>query len=278
MEQLLRMPHEVALTTDALDDLRNESQLIDYGMIVLCCWGSVRFHANFDAWTLTEGSVVTLFPGDVVMAEDASTDFLAQRLRYDAASLREASLTVEHSVYSQLRQDRFRLGETPVSSIVRGMLGLLGVFFSQENCGCLAEIVILQLQAFFLGYHDYLHRHPEELPAPKASPRVRELFNRFMLNLEVRYKETHAVADYAEQLAITPKYLNTIVREMTGHPTKVIINHFLALQIKLSLKRSTKSVRELAFEYHFDDDAFFCHFFKKQTGISPHQYRKKLKE
>lgn len=278
MEQLLRMPHEVALVTDGLDDFRGDSQVIDYGMIIICRQGWVRFRANFDAWTLTPGSVITLFPNDVVVIEQASDDFLAQWLRYDAASLREASLTVEHSVYSQLRNDRCRLGETPVSGIVSGMFGLLDVFFSQDKCGCLSELVLFQLQAFFLGYHDYLRQHPDERPVEKGSPRVRELFNRFMLNLESHFKDTHTVNDYADMLSITPKYLNAIVNTMTGHPTKVIINHFLTLQIKLSLRRSNKSVRELAYEYHFVDDAFFCHYFKKQTGTSPHQYRKRQRK
>lgn len=274
MEELLKTAHSVMLRTDGLNDLWGDAQVMDCGMIVICRSGSVRLRANFDAWTMGEGSVITLFPNDVVMVDEASPDFRAQWLRYDAALLREASLQVEHTVYSQLRNDRCRLGRTVVSRIVEGMFGLLEVFFSNDGCLCLSELVLCQLKAFFLGYDDYLRRFPTERPHEKGSPRVRELFNRFMLNLESHFKETHAVNDYAAMLHITPKYLNAIVHQMTGHSTKVIINHFLTLQIKLSLRRSERTVRQLAWEYHFEDDAFFCHFFKKHTGLSPHQYRK----
>lgn len=273
-ETLLRTQPYVALTTDRLGDLQGDPQVLDCGIIMVVRSGWVDMHVNFDAWHLAEGSVITLFPNDVIAISDMSDDFGAQWLRYDAALLREASLQVEHSVYSQLRNDRCRLGHNMVMRIVNGMFGLLDVFFEQESCGCLQQLVLCQLQAFFLGYHDYLRRHPDERPTVKGSPRVRELFNRFMLNLETHFKDTHAVSDYAAMLSISPKYLNAIVRKMTGHSTKVIINHFLTLQIKLSLRRSEKSVRELAWEYHFQDDAFFCHFFKVQTGLSPHQYRK----
>lgn len=274
METLLRTTHSVALRTNALQHLRDDSQVLDYGMLIICRCGWVRLRTNFDVWTLTKDSVITLFPNDVVQVEDVSADFSAQWLRYDAALLREASLQVEHTVYSQLRNDRCRLGRTTVSRIVDGMFGLLDVFFSQEDCGCLCELVLSQLQAFFLGYHDFLRRFPTARPEDGVSPRVRELFNRFMLNLETHFKDTHTATDYAAMLNITPKYLNNIVNEMTGHSTKVIIDHFVALQIKLSLRRSEKSVRELAWEYHFEDDAFFCHYFKRHIGKSPHQYRK----
>lgn len=276
METLLRTRHEVVLATDSLTHLAGDPQVIDHGMIVICRRGWMRLRANFDSWTLTPSSVITLFPNDVIAIEDASEDFTAQWLRYDAALLREASLQVEHSVYSQLRNDRCRLGRSNVTRIVDAMFDLLGVFFSQDNCSCLNELVLHQLHSFFLGYHDYLLRYPDERPHEKGSPRVRELFNRFMLNLESHFRETHTVSDYAEMLNVTPKYLNVIVRTMTGHPTKVIINHFLALQIKLSLRRSELTVRQLAWEYHFEDDAFFCHFFKKQTGMSPREFRKNL--
>lgn len=273
-ETLLRTQREVALTTDRLDDLQGDAQVIDHGMIIVCRAGDACLHVNFDSWRLTEGTVITLFPNDVISIGAMSDDFLAQSLCYDAGLLREASLQVEHTVYSQLRKDRCRPGQSVVTRIVDCMFGLLDVFFSSNNCGYLHQLTLCQLQSFFWGYHDYLQRHPDERPTEKESPRVRELFNRFMLNLETHFKDTHTATDYAAMLNITPKYLNNIVNEMTGHSTKVIIDHFVALQIKLSLRRSEKSVRELAWEYHFEDDAFFCHYFKRHIGKSPHQYRK----
>lgn len=274
--ELLRTPHNVALATDRLQGLAGDAQVLDYGMLIVCRRGEARLHANFNAWTLTPGTVVTLFPNDVVSVDSTTPDFEAAWLRYDAAMLREASLSVEHSVYSELRNDRCRTGQTDVTRIVDAMFQLLGVFFAQPDCGCLDGLVLSMLQAFFLGYHDFLRRHPDSRPATNESPRVRELFNRFMQLLEEHFHNTRTPGGYAAMLHITPKYLNSIVRQMTTHSTKVIIDHFLVLQIKLSLRRQEKSVRELAWEYHFEDDAYFSHFFKKHTGQTPQQYLQSL--
>ena len=34
-------------------------------------------------------------------------------------------------------------------------------------------------------------------------------------------------------------------------------------------------VSQLAFELGFDDPAYFCRFFKRQTGLSPRAYRER---
>lgn len=275
MEELLKTPTSVALCSDALCDLRDEAQVLDYGMVIVCRCGAATVRVNFSEWRLVEHSVITLFPNDVVEVTGASYDFRTEWLRYDAGLLREASLRVEHTVYSQLRNDRCRVGHTFVSDIVNAMFAMLGVFFHEQGCLCLERLVLLQLQSFFLGYHDFLLQHPDQRPEEDGSPRVSELFNRFMQLVEDHYKQTRAVNDYAQLLHITPKYLSNIVRQKTGLSPKVIINHFTVLQIKLSLSRTDKTVRQLAYEYHFEDDAFFCHYFKKHTGYAPQQFRKR---
>jgi len=102
---------------------------------------------------------------------------------------------------------------------------------------------------------------------------VRELFNRFMKLMERDYKKSRDVNYYAEQMNITSKYLSNIVRQVTGHTPKIIIDQYVVLQLKMQLKRSAQSIKEMAWEYHFADASFFCRYFKKHTGMTPQQVR-----
>lgn len=276
MERLLRTPHNVALLTDGLYDFRDEAQMTDYGMVALCRKGTATLRVNFGEWRLGEGAVFTLFPNDIVEVSAASEDFSVQSLRYDAGLLREASLQVEHTVYSLLRTDCCHTGHTHVTEIAAAMFAMLDAFFNRQKCRCREQMTLLLLQTFFLGYHDVIQQTRAAVPQEEGSPRTKELFNNFMKLIEENYKSTRTARDYAALLHITPKYLSNIVRQKTGLSPKVIINHFVTLQIKLSLRRSHRTIREMAWEYHFKDDAFFCHYFKRQTGISPQQYRKML--
>lgn len=271
----MRPNRKASLKTRSLDEWLGEYVVIDYGMIVLCREGEADIRVNFTEWQLKPGGVITLFPGDVVSITSKSEEFKAETLRYAASLLREASLQLEHTVYSELKTDRCRTESATLTSIVSNMLALLRLYFEQEGCICLDQLVMLQLKAFFLGFYDYLYRNPTEHKAESESPRTKELFNQFMRELEHRYRESRDVSYYAELLHISPKYLNMVTQRMTSHTIKTIINQYVVLQIKQSLTTEEKSIKQIAWDYHFSDLSFFCRYFKQHTGMTPQQFRKR---
>jgi len=274
----LRPSQKVVLAQGNLAEWNAEPVVLDYGMIIIGRQGEASINVNFGSFALREGSVITMFPNDVVMTDSVSPDFKAEFLRYDASILREASLQLEQTVYSQLRQDRCRGGSKTVSDIIDSMFALLKIYFRQSECLCLEQLVLLQLKAFFVGFYDYLSRFPDEKPEETCSRRTRELFNKFMDLLEFRYKESRDVGFFASLLHITPKYLNAIVQRVTSHNAKTVIDHYAVLQLKLTLKSGHKTVKEIAWEHHFSDVSFFCRYFKQHTGMTPQQFRKGVLE
>ena len=271
----MRPNRKASLKTRSLDEWLGEYVVIDYGMILLCTEGEANIRVHFSEWLLKPGAVITLFPGDVVSITHKSEEFKAETLRYAASLLREASLQLEHTVYSELKTDRCRTESATVTSIVSNMFALLRIYFEQEGCICLDQLVLLQLKAFFLGFYDYLYRNPKERKADNGSPRTKELFNRFMRELENRYRQSRDVSFYAELLNISPKYLNIVTQRITSHTIKTIIDQYVVLQIKQSLSTEEKSIKQIAWEYHFSDLSFFCRYFKQHTGMTPQQFRKR---
>lgn len=266
---------EPRLFLTTLSSFVKEQQMAHYGAIIICRSGKANIQVNFDDWQLFEGAVITIFPNDVIrlMPDETEESFLVEMLQYDAAMLREASLQLEHTVYEQLRQDRCRQDSPVVTDIINNMFRLLHVYFDQVGCTCISQLVLLQLKAFFIGFHEYLQRNPRTTKSNGESPRMREMFNRFMMLVERDYKLSRDVAYYASQMNITPKYLTLIVRQMTHETPKHIIDHYTILQLKLQLTASRQSVKEIAWEYHFNDVSFFCRYFKRHTGLTPMEIR-----
>lgn len=266
---------EPRLFLTTLSSFVKEQQMAHYGAIIICRSGKANIQVNFDDWQLFEGAVITTFPNDVIrlMPDETEEPFLVEMLQYDAAMLREASLQLEHTVYEQLRQDRCRQDSPVVTNIINNMFRLLHVYFDQVGCTCISQLVLLQLKAFFIGFHEYLQRNPRTTKSNGESPRMREMFNRFMMLVERDYKLSRDVAYYASQMNITPKYLTLIVRQMTHETPKHIIDHYTILQLKLQLTASRQSVKEIAWEYHFNDVSFFCRYFKRHTGLTPMEIR-----
>lgn len=170
----LRGKGDVALKKTALDSWYNATSVIDCGMIIICKAGEATMSVNFKKWTLTEGSVITLFPNDMVTVDSKSHDFEVELLRYSATLLREASLQLEQAVYSLLKEDRC-CSDSPVpTNIINNMFALLGVYFNQPNCRCLEQLVLYQLKAFFIGFYDYICQMPHKVKGiDDESPRTK---------------------------------------------------------------------------------------------------------
>ena len=282
---------EASLFRSGLEEWQEGPQVLTYGAILICRKGKARLNVNYKDWELYEGAVITLFPNDVVelkvdgdckspetengdcKSPQTANNFQAEILKYNPSLLREASLQLEQTVYSSLRKDRCRQDTPVVTNIINGMFSLLKVYFDQSECTCISQLVLCQLKAFFIGFHEYLQRNPQYRPDEVKSYRVRELFNRFMMLLEKDYKISRDVNYYAEKMNISSKYLTNIVNQVTGHTPKTIIDQYVILQLKLHLKRSTQSIKEMAWEFHFADVSFFCRYFKKHTGLTPQQIR-----
>ena len=287
----LSSQQEASLFLSGLEEWQEGPQVLTYGAILICRKGKARLQVNYKDWELYEGAVITLFPNDVVelkidgdckspetengdcKSPQTANNFQAEILKYNPSLLREASLQLEQTVYSSLRKDRCRQDTPVVTNIINGMFGLLKVYFDQSECTCISQLVLCQLKAFFIGFHEYLQRNPQYRPDEVKSYRVRELFNRFMMLLEKDYKISRDVNYYAEKMNISSKYLTNIVNQVTGHTPKTIIDQYVILQLKLHLKRSTQSIKEMAWEFHFADVSFFCRYFKKHTGLTPQQIR-----
>lgn len=297
----LSSQQEASLSCSGLEEWQEGPQVLTYGAILICRKGKARLNVNYKDWELYEGAVITLFPNDVVelkvdgdckspqtengdcrspetengdcKSPQTANSFQVEILKYNPSLLREASLQLEQTVYSSLREDRCRQDTPVVTNIINGMFGLLKVYFDQSECTCISQLVLCQLKAFFIGFHEYLQRNPQYRPDEVKSYRVRELFNRFMMLLESDYKISRDVNYYAAQMNISSKYLTNIVSQVTGHTPKTIIDQYVILQLKLHLKRSTQSIKEMAWEFHFADVSFFCRYFKKHTGLTPQQIR-----
>ena len=273
---------EASLFRSGLEEWLEGPQVLTYGAILICRQGKAVLQVNYKDWELYEGAVITLFPNDVVelkvdggdcKSPQTANNFQVEILKYNPSLLREASLQLEQTVYSSLREDRCRQDTPVVTNIINGMFGLLKVYFDQSECTCISQLVLCQLKAFFIGFHEYLQRNPGYRPDEVKSYRVRELFNRFMMLLERDYKISRDVNYYAKQMNISSKYLTNVVSQVTGHTPKNIIDQYVILQLKMQLKRSTQSIKEMSWEFHFADVSFFCRYFKKHTGLTPQQIR-----
>lgn len=119
-------------------------------------------------------------------------------------------------------------------------------------------------------YH-YLAEHPEE--QNNSHNRAEEYFKQFTHLLGEHFREERSVGFYARQLCITPKYLTALIKRISGQSVSEWIDNYVILEAKTLLKYSTMSIQEIAYYLNFPNQSFFGSYFKRNTGMSPSQYK-----
>lgn len=84
------------------------------------------------------------------------------------------------------------------------------------------------------------------------------------------------VSTLAAQLNISPRYLSDLLKQETGKTAMENIHIYLINEAKNRLKTHQQNISEIAYELGFENVPYFSRLFKKETGISPNQFKKQL--
>lgn len=99
------------------------------------------------------------------------------------------------------------------------------------------------------------------------------IFSRFLSLLD-EYVPCHRdLGFYASHLHITPKYLSSVCKDITGHTALSIITERTVGWIKRELRTSDSTIKEIAIRAGFSNLSFFGKYLKRETGFSPKEYR-----
>ena len=103
--------------------------------------------------------------------------------------------------------------------------------------------------------------------------RQEEVFNRFLSLVNKYAIHERSVVFYADWLYLTPRYLSTLIKQTSGRTVMDWVNEAVVQEAKLLLRHSDKLVYQIADELNFPNASFFCKYFRRLTGKTPHEYR-----
>ena len=104
--------------------------------------------------------------------------------------------------------------------------------------------------------------------------RAETIFTDFMQLVEQNFRSERRVGWYARQLCISPKYLSETVKQVSRRTPNEWIDSYVTLEIRVMLRNSTRSIKEIAHDLSFPNQSFLGKYFKEHVGMSPSQYRK----
>ena len=177
----------------------------------------------------------------------------------------------------------FQPGATPVFPVTEDEFAAIAAIFqkmTQEIASDYAYKYDL-LRAYLLELIHLVQKFqatPVPAPAHSASARLAGRFadlleRQFPLESPQQRLRLRTARDYAEALAVHVNHLNRVLKETTDHTTTVLIGSRVAQEAKILLRQTSWTISEIADSLGFADAAHFCNFFKRQTSLTPGDFR-----
>lgn len=243
-------------------------------VIGLCTAGEGRATINLKEYKVVPETVVANLPENIIRIDGVSDDFQGHILVVSQDFLREAQIDLKNMIplYIQLKNHPASTLSVEAARRLTEFYGLIRECIEDTGSLFRTEIVRGLVRAFLYKCCDQL----SNLPAAEersVKSRGEALFLRFIELLTIHHKRERSVGFYAERMHITPKYMSSLMRRLTGRSAAEWIDEYVILEAKTLLKYSGLSIQEVAYELNFSTQSFFGKYFKQHTGMSPGQYK-----
>lgn len=199
-----------------------------------------------------------LFVSRRFMEEMDSTDMINKRVRYGVRLYNSPVIRLPHHS-SEILRKRY--------SAVNEVLDMTTHFYYRE-------VVLNRLFAFYLDLSDIIERCVVSRFDGNLT-RYEGIIQSFIELLAVYYRKEHHVEFYASRLNLSAHYLTLIVKRVTGQSICDFIFEMLFSEARTLLAYSKLSIQEIASVLNFSDQSSFGKFFKRRSGMSPIEFRKR---
>lgn len=138
------------------------------------------------------------------------------------------------------------------------------------------NIIISQLETL-LNYFERFYQR-QFITRQKANHQLLEkletMLNTYFNEENFNGKGLPSVQFIAENLNVSPQYMRSMLKMLTGQTTQQLIHEKLIEKAKEKLSTTNLSVSEIAYELGFEHSQSFNKLFKAKTDVSPLEFRK----
>ena len=132
--------------------------------------------------------------------------------------------------------------------------------------------LIKHLQAALLLELKRIGSQQEQQRQASAS-RQETMLNNFIELVNQYGTRERKIEFYADKLCVTPNHLGAVIKQASGMTVMQWVNRHTIQLAKVMLRYTDLPVWEIGERLNFANPSFFSKFFKKETGMTPKEYR-----
>lgn len=244
--------------------------------IIICSKGRMELTCNFRKFILEENTVFISQPHNS-LSMDVTENFDGYIMATEESGLSE--YTIDPRQIPQLLDKAYdnpmvKVEKDECDRLCKIMEMISGYIKDKSDSPFKGSIIKSAISTFAYIIADTIYSHMPTIEYElRTIKREKEHFNSFIRLLSANYTMQREVNWYAEQMSLTPRYLTTTIRKVSGHTASDWISRFIIKDAKYLLKHSEMTIQQVGYELNFPNQSFFGKFFKKHTGMSPGSYR-----
>ena len=239
------------------------------GRIAIITNGRARVLINLIEYIFRPNYISLIAPGSIIQIIETSQDFDAHMMAIEHNFL-PVSGKEEFFAHFLQRKKNLLLPLTTTEQVQ--IENFITVMWDVLQEPVFRKEVIQHLLAGLLYNIEYIAKNKGQ---SESSPLTHQndIFQRFISLVNTYCKTERNVSFYADKLCLTPRYLNTVIRQASQQTVMDWINQSIILEAKVLLKHSNLLVYQVSDELNFPNPSFFSKFFKRMTGMTPHEYQ-----
>lgn len=240
------------------------------GRIAIITNGRARVLINLFEYIFRPNYISLIAPGSIIQIIETSQDFDAHMMAIEHNFL-PVSGKEEFFAHFLQRKKNLLLPLTTTEQVQ--IENFITVMWDVLQEPVFRKEVIQHLLAGLLYNIEYIAKNKGQ---SESSPLTHQndIFQRFISLVNTYSKTERNVSFYADKLCLTPRYLNTVIRQASQQTVMDWINQSIILEAKVLLKHSNRLVYQISDELNFPNPSFFSKFFKRMTGMTPQEYQK----
>lgn len=240
------------------------------GRIAIITNGRARVLINLIEYIFRPNYISLIAPGSIIQIIETSQDFDAHMMAIEHNFL-PVSGKEEFFAHFLQRKKNLLLPLTTTEQVQ--IENFITVMWDVLQEPVFRKEVIQHLLAGLLYNIEYIAKNKGQ---SESSPLTHQndIFQRFISLVNTYSKTERNVSFYADKLCLTPRYLNTVIRQASQQTVMDRINQSIILEAKVLLKHSNRLVYQISDELNFPNPSFFSKFFKRMTGMTPQEYQK----
>ena len=274
---ILPPKEEFIMDSNAMKDFQNETIRTNNGIILLCTKGYAMLSINEHKYSLSNGMICVIFPYDLINISNTNEDFQVVSIITSEMFISEASHHLE-KIHDFLHANRIlSVRKKQEITIVKSMMKWMYKIYNDKESYVRRELFLINIRIFFLNIYDKGRRCMVPNGLQKSidqNTRSGFLFHKYINLIFDQAQRMREVAFYANELCISPKYLNTICKDVIGKTAKEVIDNRVIMQLKIVLRNTDKTIQQISDEYNFPNQSYFGRYFRKIVGIPPSEFRK----